>query len=133
MSEKIKVSTILPCSAQELYTAWLSSKEHSAFTGSRAKIDPKKNGEFTAWDNYIQGTTIELEPYKRIVQTWRTTEFPDDSPDSKLEIILEAAKNETKITLIHSQIPDGQAEEYKKGWIDFYFTPMKEYFASKKK
>jgi len=133
MGEKIKVSAIMPCSAQELYNAWLSSKEHSAFSGGKAKIDPKKNGKFTAWDKYIERTTLELKPYKCIVQSWRTTEFPDDSPDSQLEILLEEAKNGTKITLVHTNIPDGQAEEYKQGWIDYYFEPMKEYFAAKKK
>jgi activator of HSP90 ATPase len=133
MGEKIKVSAIMPCSAQELYNAWLSSKEHSAFSGGKAKIDAKKNGKFTAWDEYIEGTTLELKPYKHIVQSWRTTEFPDDSPDSKLEIILEEVKDGTKITLVHTNIPEGQAEEYKQGWIDYYFEPMKKYFAAKKK
>jgi len=31
-------------------------------------------------------------------------------------------------TLLHTNIPDGQGESYKKCWKDFYFTPMKKYF-----
>jgi hypothetical protein len=27
-------------------------------------------------------------------------------------------------------IPAGHGPEYRKGWLDFYFKPMKEYFAS---
>ena len=35
---------------------------------------------------YIEGKNLELEKDKKIVQKWRTTEFPDDAPDSDLEI-----------------------------------------------
>jgi activator of HSP90 ATPase len=129
MAEKIKVSDVIQADAKTLYKAWLDSKEHGAFTGGKADIDPKKGGKFTAWDGYISGKTLELEPFKRIVQSWRTTEFPDESEDSKLEILFEEANNATKMTFIHTDIPDGQGEEYKQGWIDYYFEPMKEYFS----
>jgi activator of HSP90 ATPase len=98
-------------------------------TGSTAKVEPRAGGTFTAWDGYITGKTLELKPYSRIVQAWRTSEFPDESPDSRLEIILEAAKKGTKLTLIHSKIPDDQADSYEGGWEDNYFKPMKEYFS----
>ncbi len=132
MSESLKVSTLLNATAKDIYIAWLDSKGHSAFTKSPAKVDPKKGGKFIAWDGYISGTNVGLKPYTRIVQKWRTTEFPEGSPDSNLEILLEQGKKGTKLSLIHTEIPDGQAKEYKKGWIDFYFKPMKKYFSGKK-
>jgi activator of HSP90 ATPase len=131
MPESIQLSTILTASPEQLYKAWLSSKEHAAFTGSSAQINPNLNGDFTAWDGYIQGKNLELKPYQRIVQAWRTTEFPADSPDSHLEILFEAVQGGTKITLIHTEIPDGQGKDYFTGWEDFYFKPMMEYFAKK--
>jgi len=131
MSESVKVSTVLNATAKEIYTAWLDSKGHAAFTGSAAKVSAKKGSKFTAWDGYISGKNVALKPYTRIVQKWRTTEFPEGSPDSNLEILLEQGKKGTKLTLIHTEIPDGQAKEYKKGWVDFYFKPMKEYFKGK--
>ncbi|MBI3740016.1 MAG: SRPBCC domain-containing protein, partial [Chloroflexi bacterium] len=70
----------------------------------------------------------ELKPYTRFVQAWRTTEFPEDSPDSRVEVLLEAVKGGTKLTLKHTNIPEGQADSYKKGWEEFYFEPMKKYF-----
>jgi activator of HSP90 ATPase len=97
-------------------------------TGSPAKVEPRVGGSFTAWDGYITGKTLELKPYTRIVQSWRTTEFPADSPDSRLEVLLEAAEDGTKITLIHSDVPDDQAGDYEHGWEESYFTPMREYF-----
>ena len=61
MSEQIEVSTDLPATAQEVFTAWLDSQAHSQFTGSTAVIDPAAGGSFTAWDGYIWGTTLEIE------------------------------------------------------------------------
>ncbi len=128
MSESLKVSTVLPASAQQVYTAWLDSQAHGQFTGSPAEIDAQVGGLFTAWDGYIQGKTLEMEPYHRIFQTWRTDEFPDGSQDSFLEVLIEAADGGAKITLVHTLIPDGQGEQYKQGWLDYYFAPMEEYF-----
>ena len=130
MSESIQVSTILPVPAHRLYEAWLNSAEHSAFTDGEATVDPTVGGRFTAWDGYIEGTTETLEPYQRIVQSWRTTDFPSGSPDSRLEVTLEETEGGTTLTLLHSEIPDGQGEDYRQGWVDFYFEPMKRYFSA---
>jgi activator of HSP90 ATPase len=129
MLETIYCSTILPASPLVVYQAWLDSQGHSAFTGSPAEVDPAIGGRFTAWDGYITGTTLELEPYRRIVQAWRTSEFPPDSPDSRLEVLLEETPEGVKISLLHSEIPTGQGATYAQGWEDYYFTPMLEYFA----
>ena len=74
------------------------------------------------------GKTLELTPDQRIVQTWRTTEFPDEAPDSHLEVLLEELAEGTKVTLSHSDMPEDQVDSYRQGWEDFYFKPMKEYF-----
>src|SRR5512147_2671749 len=88
MKNGFKVSAVIPAKPSEIYKAWLSSKGHSAMTGSAAKVTGKVGGKFTAWDGYIFGRTLELEPDRRIVQAWRTSEFPDDAPDSRLEVLL---------------------------------------------
>jgi activator of HSP90 ATPase len=132
MSERIEVSVVLPVKQKALYEAWLDSEKHSAFTGSKAVIDRRVGGTFNAWDGYISGTTISVEPFGRIVQTWRTTEFPDDAPDSEIEVLFDEVREGTKLTLIHTDIPEGQGEAYRQGWIDFYFTPMEDYFSRKK-
>ena len=127
--DSIKLSASFKVKPEKIYSAWLDSKEHGAMTGSIAEIDPRINGKFTAWEGYISGTTTELIPGKKIVQKWRTTEFPTESPDSILEIVLEKTKTGTKLTLRHTMIPDGQGENYRQGWKDFYFKPMKKYFS----
>lgn len=100
-------------------------------TGSPAEVDGEPGGRFSAWDGYIFGSTLELTPNRRIVQAWRTSEFPEDAPDSLLEILLEEGSNGTTVTLIHSDLPQDQVDSYRQGWLDFYLKPMKAYFGGK--
>jgi activator of HSP90 ATPase len=126
--ESLKTSITLPLKADKLYKAWLTSKEHSAFTGGEAKVSSKVGGKFTAWGGYITGKNIELKANKKIVQSWRTSEFPENAPDSTLEITFEEKNGKTTITLYHYDLQKGDAKKYKDGWRDFYFEPMKHYF-----
>mgnify|MGYP001824704898 FL=1 len=68
-----------------------------------------------------------LEPYNRIVQSWRSKNFEDHEPDSQIEITLSETEDDTTLTLKHSNVPES-GEHYKKGWEEHYFTPMKRYF-----
>jgi activator of HSP90 ATPase len=128
-TDSLKVSTVLPAAPKEVYAAWMSGKGHGEMTGSSAKVTARVGGKFSAWDGYIEGRTLELDPGARIVQSWRTSAFSADEPDSRLEVLLAKTKGGTRVTLKHTNIPAGQGAEYRKGWIDFYFKPMKEYFA----
>ena len=128
MKTKFELIVTLHASAEKVFNAWLSSDGHSAMTGSAAKVDGKVGGAFTAWDGYIFGKTLEMESPRRIVQAWRTSEFPEGAPDSRVEILFDKVKDGTKVTLVHSAMPEDQVESYRQGWEDFYFKPMKEYF-----
>ena len=128
MKNGFKLSAVIPAKPADIYKAWLSTKGHAAMTGSPAKVNGKIGGKFTAWDGYIFGSTLELVQDQFIVQAWRTSEFPDDAPDSLVEISLKETKGGTKVTFTHTQIPTGQEDSYRQGWEDFYFKPMKEHF-----
>ncbi len=132
-AESFKISAQFAVLPRELYQAWLDSEQHAQFTGGGAKIVPRVGGKFSAWDGYILGKTLELVPYRRIVQAWRTTDFPNGCGDSLLELMLERVVGGTKLTIKHTEIPEGQGEGYKDGWREYYFKPMKEYFRRKGK
>ncbi len=131
MPESLSVTDVIPAMPQEIYEAFLDSKGHAALTGNPASVEGRIGGKFSAWDGYIRGTTLELEPHRRIVQAWRTTDFPDGAADSQLEMLLEEVPGGTRLTLNHANIPDGQADSYKQGWIEFYFEPMKAHFGQR--
>ena len=130
-TESIDISRIIPASPEAIYQAWLDSEAHSAMTGSHAEVHPGLGAHFSAWEGYIQGTHLELEPSKRILQSWRASDFPESAGDSRLEVLLEPAEGGTRVTLRHTDIPEGQAERFRQGWEDFYFNPMTKYFQEK--
>ena len=132
MNDSIKISEVFPVSAKRLYDAWLNSEEHSEFTGTKTIIRPIVGSKFYAGNDYISGSNITLQPYGRIVQTWRTKDFPAGAIESRLEILFEKANGGARVTIIHTRIPAGQAKLYEKGWKKHYFKPMKQYFKKHK-
>lgn len=129
---EFEVSDDLPASVEEVYAAWVDSEGHSAMTGSPAHVTANVGEKFEAWDGYIRGTNLEIEPPRRILQSWRTIEFENSDEDSLLEVVLEPSTVGTKVTIRHSKLPD-HGMQYQQGWRDSYFTPMKQYFGAKSK
>ena len=124
---EFKLKTKLKATAKDIYNSWLSSKGHTEMTGGRAITSNKIGDNFTAWDNYIIGKNIDLKPYTKIIQSWRTSEFEENEMDSQIEITLNEINGETELTLLHSNVPEN-GEHYIKGWEEHYFFPMKKYF-----
>ncbi len=129
MTYDFRLSCTLPAPAEGVYDAWLDSACHSAMTGAPATIGQRVGDPFAAWDGYITGKTLELLPGRRIVQSWRTTEFGATDPDSTITVELEPIRTGTRLTLSHSGVPDDQTDYENGGWRDFYFSPMQAYFA----
>ncbi len=92
----------LPASPIEVYEALVDGEKHGSFMGSPATSDPRVDGHMTAHGHYIRGKYLELEPGARILQTWRTTEWPEGYDDSLLEIRLEPVESGTRLTMVHS-------------------------------
>ena len=66
---------------------------------------------------------------ERIVQSWRTTEFPGDHPDSRLELHLDGTNGRTRVRLVHSGVPEDQRTGYEEGWHEHYWEPLRAYLA----
>jgi len=131
MKNQLTLSVMLPVPPERLFRDWLDSAAHSAITGSPAFIDPWVGGQFKTWDGYIHGRTLEMQPGKRILQSWRTTDFPQGAPDSLVEVLFEPAAEGTLLTIRHTRIPPGQAGDYAHGWREFYFDPMQAGYSRK--
>jgi uncharacterized protein YndB with AHSA1/START domain len=127
--ESIRVSALIPAPPEQVYDTWLDSGGHTRMTGGAASIDPHVGGHHRAWDGYIEGRNLELERGRRIVQSWRSSEFPPDSEDSRVEVLLEPHEGMTRVVIEHTIIPEGQGRNYESGWHEHYFRPMARYFS----
>lgn len=117
----------LPVQPEVAYAAWLDSRAHSAMTGGEAHCSDRLGESFTAWDGYITGKNLRLEPGQLIIQSWRTMDFEEEDSFSRLELRFQSDGQGCLLTLIHTEIPDGQPD-YKQGWEEHYFAPMRAYF-----
>ena len=120
--------TLIDASPARVYEALVNPRLQTAVTGAKTTGAKRVGGRFTAWDGYISGVHRVLSPGRRIVQDWQTSEWPADAAPSKLEITLKAVKRGTALRMVQSKVPAEQAASYRQGWIDYYWTPLQEYF-----
>ena len=128
ITQKTFIPSVVP---EAVYDALVNAKTHALFTGAAATGAARVGGRFTAWGGYISGVHRKLVKGKQIVQDWRTTEWPPEMPDSRVEFTFRAVRGGTEIRMVHSKVPAEQADSYRQGWIDYYWKPLNAYFSAR--
>jgi hypothetical protein len=90
-------------------------------SGQPAKISRKVGGKFTAWGSHISGFNLALKPGQKIVQAWRATVAIYD---------IAKTRGGTKLKFTQIGIPPNRYSGHYRGWIETYWTLMKEIFAT---
>ena len=127
MAWDFTVSEVIPAAPGEIYEAWLSSDGHKKITGGApADISPAPGGRLhrmgrlhhRAQPDAGAGTTdrpvVADEPIQRRRIRIRS-----------VEVLLEPCPEGTRVTLHHTNVPDGHTSYRDGGWQDNYFEPMK--------
>lgn len=129
MTFDFTVSDVIPATPKQIYDAWLDSRLHAKMTGGHpATVTAVEGARFVVWMGFITGKNVVLEPGKRIVQSWRTTQFADSDADSQIEVLLELAAGGTTVTIHHTNVPDRLTNYRDGGWQRDYFDLMKLFF-----
>ncbi len=130
MSKKnvtIKQGGMFKATPQQIYDAWMTSDQHAAFTGQGAVVSPKVGGTFTTFDGWATGKNIELEPGKKIVQSWRADDWPAGH-FSTLKLQLVKAAKGTKYMFTQTDVPANKAKDIAQGWREYYWQAIKTTF-----
>lgn len=128
--ESFKKTGHVPAPPKQVWESWVDGDRHAEMTGSPASSEGGVGANFTAWNGFITGRWVKLEPGRRVVMRWRTTAFPEDAADSVVEIDFEEADKGTTLTIRHRDIPEGQGTNYLGGWDTHYFEPMARHFGA---
>lgn len=128
--KNIRQTTTFKASPHDVYEALMDSKKHSEFTGGAAVINREVGGKFIAYDGYADGENVELVPDKKIVQTWRTSDWPEGHY-SQVTFLLEEVDGKTRLTFTQTGVPDDQAVDIADGWRQYYWKPMKQMLEKK--
>jgi activator of HSP90 ATPase len=107
-----------------IYEMLMDSRKHAKFTGGAASISRRVGGRVSAYAGYATGTNIELVPNRKIVQSWRGSDWPAGHV-STVTIVLSPVRGETKLSFTQAGVPEDQFEAIRKGWKEFYWEPMR--------
>ena len=125
----IKQAAYFNASPHEIFELLMDSRKHAGFTGHRARISRKKNGRFTAYDNWINGKNLEIVKDRKIVQAWRGADWKKGY-FSKVEFLLKKKGKGCKLIFTHKGVPDEHYKGINKGWKEHYWQRMKKYLKS---
>ena len=106
----------------------MDSTKHAEFTHSPATIYRKVGREFSTFDGWASGTTLELIPDKKIVQKWRAVDWPQGYY-STVTFELRAEGQETKLVFTQAGIPEDLYADLESGWVEFYWNNLVAYFS----
>ncbi|HET9399950.1 MAG TPA: SRPBCC domain-containing protein [Candidatus Acidoferrales bacterium] len=132
MTPIIRQSVTLPASPGALFKTFLDSNLHTAMTGMPAKTSAKASAKWSAFGGAIWGRNLLIVPGKLIVQTWRSTHFPKDAPDSILILAFSGTGKSGRIDLVHVNVARKDHKGVREGWPKFYWKPWRKYLSGKR-
>jgi activator of HSP90 ATPase len=124
---------VLPASAETLFDMYLDPVVHAAITGNPVQIGRETGAEFLAFNGALSGTILATVRPKLIVQSWRSTSFKGDYPDSTLILSFSTEGDNGRIDLVHLDVPDHDYEGVTQGWEKYYWTPWRSNLAGRGK
>ena len=134
MTPVIQSSATFPNTTPKvLYELFMDSAKHSAATGAPAKISRKVGGKWSAFEGMILGKTLALVPNRMIVQSWRSSAWKAEDPDSILVVQFEKSAGGATAGLAHIGVPRYDHKGVTQGWVKYYWKPWKEYLKTAKR
>ena len=127
----IRQTVVLPASAETLFEMYLDSSAHEAITGARVVIGDERGAKFQAFDGALTGTMLKVIRPRLIVQSWWSTEFKPENPDSTLILYFSPEGDKGRIDLIHLDVPDHDYDGVTQGWEKYYWVPWRAYLESR--
>ena len=122
----IKQEVTFSAKPAEVYEALMDSAKHAGFTGAHASISRKVGGKISAYDDYVDGSNIELVEGKKIVQKWRASDWPEGHY-SVAKFEFSKSGTGTKMKFTQTGVHEAQSREISDGWKEHYWDKMKEF------
>ncbi len=109
----------------DVYSALTNPYTIELWTGYPAVMSTEPGSEFSLWEGDITGKNIEFIQDKKVVQEW---DFGDTPEKSVVTITIQKDREESMVTVEHTNIPDEDFEEIAEGWREYYFGAINTFF-----
>jgi len=108
---------------EEVFAALTTPFQIELWSGYPAVMNAEEGTEFSLWDGDICGKNLYVTANKQLVQEW----YFGEEEKSIVTIKLKMDVNKTKLTLVHTNIPDEAYEEICEGWVEYYLGSIKNF------
>jgi activator of HSP90 ATPase len=112
--------------AAAIYEVLVRGELFAKMSGAPAQIDAAPQGEISLFGGYISGRNLELIPNKKLVQTWRSKDWPEEI-ESTVSFALAEDQGTTTLSFEHKGFPEDMAEHLEKGWHEKYWNPIRKF------
>lgn len=109
----------------DVYSALTNAYTISLWSGYPAVMAEEPGSEFSLWEGDITGRNIEFVKDKKVVQEWY---FGDQAEKSLVTIVIEPDRENSVVTVEHSNIPDEDFDDIAEGWREYYIGAIISFF-----
>ena len=109
----------------DVYAALTNPYTIALWSGYSAVMSEEEGSEFSLWEGDITGRNIQIIPNQKVVQEWF---FGDQEVKSIVTIVIEPDRENSKVTVEHTNIPDEDFADIAEGWREYYFGAINNFF-----
>lgn len=109
----------------DVYSALTNPYTIELWSGYPAQMSTEPGSEFSLWEGDITGKNIEFIQDKKVVQEWY---FGDQPEKSLVTITISPDRENSQITVEHSNIPDEEFNDIAEGWREYYIGAINNFF-----
>ena|ERR1035437_1313208 len=109
----------------DIYSALTNPYTIELWSGYPAQMSTEPGSEFSLWEGDITGKNIEFIQDKEIIQEWY---FGDQVEKSVVKITILPDRDNSLVTVDHSNIPEEDYDEIAEGWREYYMDAIKNFF-----
>jgi activator of HSP90 ATPase len=109
----------------DVYSAITNPYTIELWSGYPAVMSEVPGTEFSLWEGDITGKNIEFVPGRKVVQEWY---FGDQEEKSIVTILISPDRENSTVTVEHTNIPDDDFNDIAEGWREYYIGAIISFF-----
>jgi activator of HSP90 ATPase len=109
----------------DIYSAITNPFTIELWSGYPAQMSTEPGSEFSLWEGDISGRNIEFVPDRKVVQEWY---FGEQNEKSIVVINIVPDRENSLVTVEHTNIPDEDFNDIAEGWREYYFDAISRFF-----
>jgi len=109
----------------DVYSALTNPYTIELWSGYPAVMSEEPGSEFSLWEGDITGRNLEFIKDRKIVQEWY---FGEQTDKSIVTISIQSDKEDSQVTVEHTNIPDKDFADIAEGWREYYIGAIAVFF-----